>query len=277
MPQHLPPFRLATAVSALLGAWIIAGPALAHGAEPAGGASPAVDGRPTEIGTPYAAAADLEDEGFIDPTRRSLPRRHRLRVATRSNWVSMRRVRSDENGRAKMVRMHLATVMLDLGYQLQFFKYLMARPAIALGPNLANSRHSMPWMVAPQFHLGIQGGLASISAAYSYLFPFPAIINATSGLNGAPIEPVMWKNHAVLGEVAFSSRIDRLALTFAAGAGAVHTEYSHGALVDHKEWRLAFTASVGVYLDGTIRREQVKRLQQRTSAARARRHRRSVL
>ncbi|TPV92595.1 MAG: hypothetical protein B7733_25045 [Myxococcales bacterium FL481] len=218
--------------------------------------APFAAARPPGTLSPATAASSADvvtTEPFLDPRRRSLPRPNRLRLAARTQYVQLTQMQGEEQGESKLIRFHFAPLLLDIGYQRQFLRYFMARPVVQLGPNLANSRNAMPWVVAPGLHAGYQGRLLGLAAAYNYLLPFPALINATSATSATP-QPVMWNNHIVSGELSITSRVDRVAISAFAGVGAVRTDLSHASEKREDWWRLTISGGLAFYFDGSIRR-----------------------
>lgn len=206
-------------------------------------------------------------DGSVDPRAAPLPRRHRFRLGISSAYMRLSQALSSNTGEA--LRFHWAPLMADFSYQLQFFKRMMFRPGLALGPNVANSRYAMPFTIAPSAFLGYQGSRLGIAAGYTYyspLHPGATVLNGGDGRPGAIGGPIIFRNHALLGELSFTSRIDSVALYFAAGAGAVRSNLIHFSLSKPKSWRFAMTVSAGVYFDGTRRREKKRAAAQRPSA-----------
>ena len=148
-------------------------------------------------------------------------------------------------------------MMLDLGYQVQFLRRLMFRPAIAFGANVANSRHSMPLSLEPQAYLGYQGKSFGLAAGYAYPLNFPLLKDGYDGRPNSIGGPIIYRNHVVRGELSFTSRIDRVALTFAAGGGVISSILSHFDRTDRK-WRPIFHFQCGVFFDGSIMRAKKK-------------------
>lgn len=205
--------------------------------------------------TAYAAGPKKsfdESEGFEDPRKRDLPRTHRLRLALSSGWIRLSSA-TDDQGNSE--RFHYAPLMLDVGYQAQFAKYLMARIAVGAGGNVANSRNAMPAVLLPKAYFGFQGKLFGIAAGYGFMFPFPSTPNATDGRSTSLGQPVIRQNHVIAGEMSFSSRIDRVALTFAIGGAAVRSQLEHFDLAGTR-WYPMLTFSLGAYFDGSIRRSK---------------------
>lgn len=189
-----------------------------------------------------------ESEGFEDPRTRDLPRTHRFRLALDGYYIRLTKA-ADENGNSQ--RFHYAPLMLDLAYQAQFAKYMMARIAFAFGGNVANSRNAMPMVILPKAYLGFQGKLFGFAAGYGFMYPFPQIPNNTDGRAMSLGQPVISNNHVITGEASFTTRVDRIALTLAIGGAAVRSQLSHYDLSGTR-WNPMLTISFGAYFDGSI-------------------------
>jgi hypothetical protein len=189
-----------------------------------------------------------ESEGFEDPRKRDLPRTHRFRLALDMQYIRLTKA-ADEDGNSQ--RFHYAPLMLDVAYQAQFAKYLMARIAFAFGGNVANSRNAMPLVILPKAYFGFQGKMFGLAANYGFMYPFPQIPNNTDGRSQSLGQPVISNNHVIGGEASFTSRVDRVALTLAIGAAAVRSQLTHYDLSGTR-WNPMFTLSFGTYFDGSI-------------------------
>jgi hypothetical protein len=193
-----------------------------------------------------------ESSGFADPRKRQFPRTHRFRLALSGNYMRLSRAQ-DESGNSQ--RFHYAPLMIDAAYQAHFAKYLMARIAVAMGGNVANSRNAMPMVVLPKAYFGFQGKLFGLAATYGFMLPFPSVPGATDGRNTSLEQPVIRNNHVVGGELSFTTRIDRIALTFAAGGAAVNSHLTHYD-INSKRWRPMLMLSFGAFFDGSIIRSR---------------------
>ena len=195
-----------------------------------------------------------ESGGAQDPRKADLPRKHRLRLGVTSSYIRLSAAQSSNSGRTE--RFHYAPLMLDVGYQLQFLRYMMFRPALAVGANVANSRYAMPIALSPRAFFGYQGRLFGFALGYVYYSPLDPLItveNGSDGRSGSIGGPIIRANHSVQGELSFTSRIDRVALYFALGAGATRTKLRHFSLAIDS-WRFTMSFSAGVFFDGTLRR-----------------------
>lgn len=198
--------------------------------------------------------AELAEDGLTDPRRRPPPPRHRLRLAILSDYIRA----SAALGRdGKITRFHYATLMLDLAYQVQVFKYMMIRPSFAFGGNVANSRNAMPMAIQPGLFAGYQGALLGVAGGYSFILPFPATIGINNGHNG-PTQPVLYDNHVLQGEVSLTTRVDRGALNFAVRVGAMKSHLIH-LDIDKRRWSAALTLSAGWFFDLSARRRRPAR------------------
>jgi hypothetical protein len=204
--------------------------------------------------------------GLKDPRKSPRPAMHRFRLGVQSGWLRLTRVQDAASGR--FVRFHFAPMMLSLAYQLQFAKVLMLRPSLNAGPNVANSRYAMPWAFSPQAHFGYQGRRFGLAAGYGYFGvgdPLITVNNGGDGRPGAIGGPIISRNHAVMSEVSFTSRVDRVALVFSLGFSMVRSRIRHYDLNNQCErgseeargcWRPMLNLTGAVFFDGTIRRER---------------------
>jgi hypothetical protein len=195
--------------------------------------------------------------GERDPRVKQRPRTHRFRLALHSQWVRLPRAVDDKGN---STRFHYAPLMLDLAYQAQFLKFVMVRLAVAAGGNVANSRHAMPGVVYPQIYAGYQGKTLGVALGYGFIWTIPPNFGATNPQDGpgALRQPVITRNHVVMGELSATSKIDRVALTFSLAIGGVQSDLSHYEAVNRK-WRFYLGLQMGMYFDGTIRRERKAR------------------
>lgn len=204
-----------------------------------------------EVRARGATRAELEAAGLSDPRQRPAPPRHRLRLALLSDYVKASAALGKDG---KVTRFHYATLMLDLAYQVQVFKYAMIRPSLAIGGNVANSRNAMPGAIQPGIFAGYQGALLGVAAGYSYLAPFPAVANVDNGHGGAA-QPVIYNNHMLQLEVSLTTRVDRGALNFAVRGGAMKSHLIHLDL-DKKRWAGTLTLSAGYFFELGARRRR---------------------
>lgn len=194
--------------------------------------------------------------GEVDPRKRSLPRTHRFRLAIHSQYVRLTRTLDPSTG--EYTRFHFAPMMLDLGYQAQFLKYAMVRLAVAAGGNVANSRNAMPGTLFPQAYVGVQTRVLGVAFGYGFDWTIPPTIGATDGSVNGLVQPVIQRNHVVMGELSATSRIDRVALTFSLAIGGVKSLLTHYETVNNR-FRFYLGLQAGVFFDGTIRREKKAR------------------
>lgn len=195
--------------------------------------------------------------GERDPRQRQRPRTHRFRLAIHAQYVRLTRTFNEATD--EFQRFHFAPLLLDLGYQAQFLKYVMVRIAIAAGGNVANTRHGMPGVVFPQAYVGYQGKIIGVAFGYGFDWTIPPTFGASDpSSNNALEQPVITRNHVVMGELSATSKIDRVALTFSLALGGIQSETSHYGPLGRK-WRFYLGLQAGMYFDGTIRRERKAR------------------
>ena len=201
-----------------------------------------------------ATKAELAGAGLTDPRTRPTPPTHRLRLSLLSDYIRA----SAALGRdGQITRFHYASLMLDLAYQVQVFRYAMIRPSFAIGGNVANSRHAMPAAIQPGLFAGYQGAFLGVAVGYSFLKAFPEIIGTNNG-HGGPTQPVLINNHLLQGEASLTTRVDRGALVFAVRFGGAKSHLIH-LDIDKKRWSGVLTLSAGWFFDlGARRRRNVR-------------------
>lgn len=214
-----------------------------------------------------AAESSELGPGVADPRRRRLPRRHRFRMAFQLDYVRLSAA-VDDDGVTQ--RFHYLPLQLDFAYQLQFLRWFMLRPSIAVGANPANTAEAMPAVIHPQIFGGFSGKAFGVGLGYGYLHPFPTTANVISDTRGGLGQPIITANHAVRGELSYTTRVDRGALSFGLRLGGVKSHIQHYEL-DERGWRFMFGTTISWYFgDGRRSRE---RQQQRESTRRSRRRR----
>jgi hypothetical protein len=191
--------------------------------------------------------------GERDPRVKNRPRTHRFRLALASHWVRLSQTQNTNTG--EFVRFHYAPLYLDLAYQAQFLKYVMVRLAVGIGYNVANSRNSMPLSIFPQAYLGYQGKSVGVAFGYGFDWTIPPVFDATANESNALQQPVITRNHVVMGELSYTTRVDRVALTFSFSIGGIQSDLSHYDTYNRK-WRPYIGFGFGAFFDGTIRREK---------------------
>jgi hypothetical protein len=191
--------------------------------------------------------------GERDPRVRNRPRTHRFRLALTAHWVRLTQTQNPDTG--EFERFHYAPMYLDLAYQAQFLKYVMVRLAVGVGGNVANSRNAMPLSVFPQAYLGYQGKIVGVALGYGFDWTIPPVFDAKASTKCALEQPVITRNHVVMGELSATSRIDRVALTFSFSVGGIQSDLSHFNTYNRK-WRPYLGFGFGAFFDGTIRREK---------------------
>lgn len=191
--------------------------------------------------------------GEKDPRVRERPRTHRFRLALHAQWIRLTRTQNPATG--EFERFHFAPMMIDLGYQAQFLKYVMVRLAVAVGGNVANTRNAMPLALFPQGYVGYQGKIIGLAFGYGFDWTIPPNFHVTAASAFALEQPVITRNHVVMGELSATSRIDRVALTFALAIGGVQSDLTHFDTANRK-FRPYFGFQLGAFFDGSRRREK---------------------
>jgi hypothetical protein len=194
--------------------------------------------------------------GEVDPRTRTLPRKHRFRLAIHSQYVRL--TRSPNIGTDGFTRFHYAPLMLDMAYQAQFLKYAMVRLAVAAGGNVANTRNAMPAVLFPQAYVGVQTKILGVAFGYGFDWTIPPIVGATAPGTNALEQPVIQRNHVVMGEVSATTKVDRVALTFSLSLGGIKSQLIHYSTTNNR-FRFYIGLQAGVFFDGTIRREKKAR------------------
>lgn len=195
--------------------------------------------------------------GERDPRKRELPRTHRFRLALHSHWVRLNQTQNPATD--EFERFHFAPLMLDFAYQAQFLRYAMVRLAVAVGGNVANTRNAMPAVIYPQAYVGVQTKVFGAAFGYGYDWTVPTFAGASANFGSALEQPVITRNHVVMGEVSATSRIDRVALTFSLALGGIQSDLSHLSTVNDRSWRFYLGLQAGMFFDGTLRRERKAR------------------
>lgn len=185
--------------------------------------------------------AQLAEEGIDDPRARSLPRRHRFRLALMADYV--RATKACNGSGTRCTRFHYAPLLLDFAYQLQFLRYAMLRPSLGIGANVGNSRNAMPIAVQPGLHAGYQGSFLGVAFGYSYVLAFPSNANANNGRGGIG-QPAYWNNHVVAGEVSVTTKIDRGALNLGLRVGGMKSSLTHFDIAEVR-WSPIVTITAG--------------------------------
>ena len=191
--------------------------------------------------------------GETDPRKKQLPRTHRFRLTLHAQWIRLSQTLNPATG--EFERFHYAPIMLDLGYQAQFLKYVMVRIAVAVGGNPANTRNAMPIGVFPQAYVGFQHKTFGAALGYGFDWTIPPSFGAMGGGTNALEQPVITRNHVVTGELSLTSRIDRVAMTFSFSVGGIQSDLSHYSTVNRK-WRPYIGFQAGGFFDGSKRREK---------------------
>ncbi len=200
-----------------------------------------------------AHAADDEDPTFIDPRKRQLPPTHRFRLGLQFSYMRLSSAVDADSGESQ--RFHYIPLLADFAYQAQLFKYMMVRPSLAFGTNVSNTLESMPVIIHPQLHVGYQGALVGAAFGYGFFQPVVARKDVVSNSRGGLGEPIITNNHHIGGELSFTTRVDRGALSVILRFAGVRSRLQHFDLDKPKSWRAMFTLNVGWYFgDGSKQR-----------------------
>ena len=127
--------------------------------------------------------------GETDPRVKPMPRTHRFRLTLHASWVRLSQTLNPATG--EFERFHFAPMMLDMGYQAQFLKYVMVRIAVAVGYNVANTRNSMPVSVFPQAYAGVQTKIFGAAFGYGFDWTIPPVDGASAAVSTAIAQPVI--------------------------------------------------------------------------------------
>ena len=198
-------------------------------------------------------AEGLEEAGFFDPRRRRLPPPHRFRLGLSLYYIRLSAALDPDTGETQ--RFHYAPMGISAAYQAQFAKYLMVRPEFVIGGNVANTMEAMPLLVHPLFHFGYQGALFGIAAGYGWFSPPIQNKDAISEVRGGLGQPIITNNHHVGGELSFTTRVDRGALSFIFRLHGVKSRTQHFDL-DAKRWRAMAMFNVGWYFGSGEKQRQ---------------------
>jgi hypothetical protein len=208
------------------------------------------------------AEEQLEQSGFTDPRKPPLPRTHRFRMGLELDYVRLSAALDEETGESQ--RFHYIPLQVDFAYQAQFLKWFMARPSLAMGPNVGNSLEAMPFIIHPQIHLGYQGRIFGAAFGYGFFFAPVKRKDAISSTRGGLGQPIITNNHHVGGELSITTRIHKRRES-APGAGqfslqlriaAVQSTTQHFEL-RNRRWRVMPMLNAGWYFgDGRRARER---------------------
>jgi hypothetical protein len=220
------------------------------------------------VAVPRAAAAEpsVEDPTFVDPRKRQLPPTHRFRLGLEVGYMRLSAA-VDADDPSNEQRFHLVPLLASFAYQAQFLKRAMIRPELALGTNLGNSIEAMPFLINPKLYVGYQGALVGVAIGYGYFHPIPARKDVVSENRGGLGQPVTLHNHQIGGELSFTTRVDKGAISFILRAGGVNGRTQHFEL-DKRRWRFMFTFNLGWYF-GTGEKQRARQEQRRREKAAA--------
>lgn len=208
-----------------------------------------------------AAAPDESDAqtGFIDPRVRQPHPRHRFRLGLELGYMRLSAAIDADTGEKQ--RFHYIPLTADFAYQANFLKFLMVRPSLGLGTNVGNTIEAMPIVIHPQLHTGYQGKIVGAALGFGW---FGSPINrkdVISAQRGGLGEPVSTNNWHIGGEVNFTTRIDRGALSIFLRGMGVNGRTQHFEL-DKRRWRFMFTFNIGWFFgDGSkqLARQRARR------------------
>ncbi|MBL4685433.1 MAG: hypothetical protein JKY37_12635 [Nannocystaceae bacterium] len=186
----------------------------------------------------------LEEAGFFDPRKRQPPATHRFRLGLSVYYVRLSAAVDPATGESQ--RFHYAPLGLSAAYQAQFARWMMVRPELVLGANVANTMEAMPLLIHPQLHLGYQGSVMGVAFGYGWFSPPIQNKDAISDVRDGLGQPVITNNHHLGGEVSVTTRVDRGALSFQFRVHGVKSRTQHFEL-DNKRWRPMIMVNLGWY------------------------------
>lgn len=206
-----------------------------------------------------------EDPRFVDPRKRQLPPRHRFRLGLEVGYMRLSAAVDSDTGKSQ--RFHFVPLTASFAYQAQFLKRAMIRPELCLGPNVTNTVEAMPFIIHPQVHVGYQGALVGAAIGYGFFAPVPARKDVTSANRGGLGQPITTNNHHIGGEISFTTRVDKGALSFILRAMGVNGRTQHFEL-NKRRWRFMFTFNIGWYF-GSGAKQRARQEQRRREKAAA--------
>lgn len=216
---------------------------------------------------PSDAEEELEEQAFIDPRKRPLPRTHRFRLGVELDYIRLSA--AVDEGTGEVQRFHYVPLSLDFAYHAQVLKYLSIRPSFGIGGNVANSMEAMPLLLHPQLHAGFQGRWFGAAVGYGALLIPIQNPDATSASRGGLGQPVIRNNHHVGLELSVTTRVHRRREQ-APGAGqlslivrlaGVKSTTYHFDLVARR-WRFMLMFNAGWYF-GDGKRARARRQERR--------------
>lgn len=211
------------------------------------------------FGAPVAAHAQMADkadeevgDGFFDPRKRPLPRKHRFRLGVQLEYMRLSSAIDEETGEVQ--RFHLIPLQLDFAYQARIAKFIMIRPSLAIGGNPGNTVEAMPLIIHPQLFSGFQGRLVGVAAGYGFLGAPIQNKDATSEVRGGLGQPILSNAHHISGELSFTTRVHRRRES-APGAGEFSIQLRISGVngrtqhfdINDRRWRAMFTFGLGWY------------------------------
>ncbi len=188
-----------------------------------------------------------ESEGFEDPRRAPLPKKHRFRLGLEAFWLRPPAACSDTTCQD----FDFAPLMLSLAYQAQYAKILSTRLSFLVGPNVANTRNAMPVALGLRGQTGYQGRFFGLMAGYAYLPPLPPVVGVTDGTSDF-IQPALFHIHNIGLEASVTSRVDRVAVSFILGFGMSRFRLEHYENNTIK-WKPTLNLGLAFFFDGSRR------------------------
>jgi hypothetical protein len=217
--------------------------------------------RPQALAAGGTTTAELEEEGLYDPRKQYTTMRHRFRLGLQIEYIRLSAAIDQETGETD--RFHYLPLGLEFAYQLQFLKYMMLRPSIAVGGVIFNTTESMPMMIHPMLHTGYQGRMLGIAFGYGWFTPPIRNKDARSRTRDDVGQPVILNNHHVGVEASLTTRIDRGALSFQLRFAGVTSRTQHFEL-DSRRWRPMLMFNLGWYFGDGRKQAERQRKRRRT-------------
>ena len=221
-----------------------------------------------------SADAKLEEDAFVDPRKRPLPRPHRFRLGVELDYIRLSA--AVDEGTGEVQRFHYIPLALDFAYQAQLFKYMMIRPSLAIGGNVGNSMEAMPLLIHPQLHAGYQGRWFGAAFGYGFLGIPISNKDATSAVRGGLGQPVIENPHHIGLELSLTTRVHSRReaapgagqLSLIVRLGGVKSTTRHFDL-ESRRWRFMLTFNAGWFF-GDGAKARARRQERRRERARQR-------
>lgn len=218
---------------------------------------------------PHAASArgrkKVDDPTFTDPRKAPLPGRHRFRLGVEVIYQRLSAGIDPDTGAAQ--RYHFTPILVDFAYHLQIVKRMMIRPSFALGPNVANSRNAMPFVVHPALYVGYQGRMFGIAAGYGWYQSVILVKDAMNAIRNDVGQPIITNNNHVGGELSLTTRVHGGAISVAARFGMTWSHIQHFSELDKRDWYPALMFYGGWYFgDGNGSLKKAREARRRARA-----------